>query len=170
MLFHRTPTWACGCDLLPCSLSLVPDNSAVKKNGTKMKGEWWTTMLKKSNELGPGTASLISCEQRVHLRAECELQACEKPAHTKKVSPLHATGNHLECRQFCGDPSSLRGRRKKGRRFPLSPIPLLFPPYPLPLSTPASQAMIRQSVVSHGSVHAKLRFVDQVDKIWICYL
>ena len=32
-------------------------------------------MLKKSNELGPGTTSLISCEQRVHLRAECELQA-----------------------------------------------------------------------------------------------
>lgn len=62
-------------------------------------------MLKKSNELGPGTTSLISCELRVHLRAECELQACEKPAHTKKVSPLHATGNYFECRQFCGDQS-----------------------------------------------------------------
>ena len=57
------------------------------------------------------------------------------------------------------------GGREKSAKDPLSPIPLLFPPYPLPLSTPASQAMIRQSVVSHGSVHAKLRFVDQVDKI-----
>ena len=62
-------------------------------------------MLKKSNELGPGTTGLISCEQRVHLRAECELQACEKPAHTKKVSPLYATGNDFEHRKFCGDPS-----------------------------------------------------------------
>ena len=41
-------------------------------------------MLKKNNELGPGTTSLISCEQRVHLRAECELQACERPATPRK--------------------------------------------------------------------------------------
>ena len=70
---------------------------------------------------------------------------------------------HLSCKRDQMKMSSLRGRRKKGRGtgrgrgggkkksakagkrkvpYPLSPTPLLFslPPYPLPLSTPATQA------------------------------
>ena len=44
-----------------------------------------------------------------------------------------------------GKGASVRSDEQKevliaGVSYPLSPIPLLFPPYPLPVSTPASRA------------------------------
>ena len=48
------------------------------------------------------------------------------------------------------------GGREKSAKDPLSPIPLLFPPYPLTLSTSASQAsfpwdVMRQSITAAPS-------------------
>ena len=53
--------------------------------------------------------------------------------------------------------------REKSAKDPLSPVPLLFPPYPLPLSAPASQAsfpvfhVMRQSITATPSALMHLK-------------